>query len=193
MGRGVMIDAEDGIIAWRHTSSVHATSAISAGEIVELAARLLGLRAKGLGGTRWKRPEDPVNTGLEPDKSFYVGRNAELWLAAWRESRAAALAFEAATPPDLVVEVEATHFAAGRPRRYAALGVPEMWLADRGGEDRIEVEILDLQAPGGPRTSAESLALPGLKAASLPEALDLAERLRYDELEELLAAALEAG
>ena len=97
MGRGVMIDAEDGIIAWRNSSGAHATCADAADKTVKMAARLLGSRARPMRDLRWKRPEDPKNTGLEADASFYVWRNAELWLAALEEDRAAADAFEAAT------------------------------------------------------------------------------------------------
>ena len=38
MGRGVTIDAEDGIIAWRNSSGAHATCADAADKTVKMAA-----------------------------------------------------------------------------------------------------------------------------------------------------------
>ncbi|MCY4459076.1 MAG: Uma2 family endonuclease [Albidovulum sp.] len=192
MGRRVMIDAAKGIISWMSPSSAHATFADAADETVKAAGRQLGVRTRAMRDTRWKRPEDPENTGLEADASFYIGKNAESWYAARRRDGAAATeAFEASMPPDLAVEVEVTRFDGNKPGRYAALGVREMWrAASRDGGNRVEVEILDLRAPGGPRPAEESAALPGLKAALLPKAFDLAAGGRFEELEELLAAAL---
>ncbi len=192
MGRRVMIDAAKGIISWMSPSSAHETLADAADKTVERAARRSGGRARAMRGTRWKGPEDPRNTGLEADASFYIGANAERWYAALDEGGAAAAeAFEAATPPDLAVEVEVTRFDGDKPGRYAALGVREMWrAASRDDGNRVEVEILDLRSPGEPRSAPESAALPGLKAALLPEAFDLARRGRFEKLEELLAAAL---
>ena len=195
-GRRVLVDAAEGIILWMNPSGPHEDYADAAGKTVEAAARLLGETAKAKLGTRWKRSEDPKNAGLEADASFYIGANAEGWYAARRESRKAALAFEAATPPDLVVEVEVTNPADGKPELYAALGVPEMWRVDRKSPDRVDedevkVEILALQAPSNKhRIIKESLALPGLKAALLPEAFELVVGGRHEEFEKLLKAAL---
>ena len=190
-GRRVMIDAAEGIILWMNPSGPHEDYADAAGKTVEAAAQILGELAKAKLGTRWKRSEDPKNTGLEADASFYIGKNAERWRAARKAGAAALAAFEAATPPDLVIEVEVSKFAGGKPRRYAALGIPEMWRVDRRSEDRaVKVEILALQAPGGPRQADESLSLPGLKAALLPEAFELAVDVRHEDLKELLEAAL---
>ncbi|MDE0307005.1 MAG: Uma2 family endonuclease [Albidovulum sp.] len=192
LGRRVMIDAAGGIIGWMNPSGPHEDYADAADKTVERAARLLGKTAKAKRCTRWKRPDDPINTGLESDASFYVGVNAERWLAARRQGGAeAAASFEAANPPDLVAEIEVTHFNGDKPGRYAALGVPEMWLVSRKSLDRaVEVEILDLRTPDGPRPVAESPALPCLEAATLSEAFELAINVRYEELEELLAATL---
>lgn len=151
----------------------------------------LGGRIKAKRGTRWKRPEDPENTGLEADASFYIGANAERSYAAAEKGGKAAEVFEAATPPDLVIGVEATYADRDRPDRYAVLGVTEMWRASLSENGcRVEVEILDLQAPGGPRPVDTSLMLAGLGAAFLPEAIGMARLGRHDALEELLATAL---
>ena len=66
-----------------------------------------------------------------------------------------------------------------------------MWRVYRKSRGRVaDIEILDLRASGGPRPTEESLALPGLRAALLPEAFELAVSIRYEELEERLAEAL---
>ena len=176
-GRRVMIDAVEGIIVWMNPSGLHEDFTEAADETVKAAARFLGVRARAKRGTRWKRPESPKNTGLEADASFYVGMNAERWLAALDEGEEAAEEFEAAMPPDLVVEVEVTRFDGDKSSRYAALGVPEMWRVTWKSR-AVEVEVLDLLAPGGPRQVEVSLALPGLGAALLPEAFKLARSLR---------------
>jgi len=74
------------------------------------------------------------------------------------------------------LEADASFYVGANAERwYAALGVREMWrAASRDGGNRVEVGILDLRSPDGPRPAAESAALPGLKAALLPEAFDLA-------------------
>ncbi len=97
------------------------------------------------------------------------------------------MAFEANTPPDLVVEVEVTRFDEDKPRRYAELGVPEIWrvYGERESE-RFNVEILALQAEGGPIKLEESRVLPGLAALILPEALELGKLWKYKELKEWL-------
>ncbi|MDE0534356.1 MAG: Uma2 family endonuclease [Albidovulum sp.] len=192
MGRRVMIDAAKGIISWMSPSSAHATFADAADETVKATARHLGVQVKAMRDTRWKRPQDPENTGLEADASFYVGPNADRWYAErLRGGTAATEAFEAATPPDLVVEVEVTRFDDDKPARYEALGVREMWrVASRDAGNQVKVDILDMRAQGGPRQAAESTALPGLKAALLPEAFELAVSGRFDKLEVRLATAL---
>lgn len=195
-GRRVLVDAAEGIIHWMNPSGPHEDYADAAGKTIEAAARLLGETAKAKLGTRWKRSSDPQNVGLEADASFYIGANAERWYRARRESREAALVFEATTPPGLVVEIEVTNPADRKPELYAALGVPEMWLVDRKyptrvDEEEIKVEILALQAPSKKRRIVkESLALPGLKATLLPEAFELVVSGRYEELENFLKAAL---
>ena len=41
--------------------------------------RRLGIRAIGLGSTRWRLPGDPENTGAEPDACYYLGQTADRW------------------------------------------------------------------------------------------------------------------
>ncbi len=174
-GRRVMIDAAQGIICWMSPSSVHEDISRAADRVVEHAGTLSGKQVVIKGGTRWKRPGDPEGTGLEADAAFYVGGNADAWFAAAKDGDRAILDFESVTPPDLVVEVEVTNLDHGKPDRYAALGVREMWQVTRKISDTPPiVQILDLQAERGPTPTETSRLLPVLSRDRLSEALRIA-------------------
>jgi len=190
MGRRVMIDAKEGIISWMSPSSLHEIFGFSSDEIVKEAGLVLQKRVRGMRGTRWKKPDDPANVGLEADAAFYVGDNAVAWYAIDQEdSEEDVQTFEARTPPDLVVEVEVTHFDSKKPQRYSELGVREMWRVDaRKGRKQIQVEILDLQ--DAIRPMGESLVLDGLASSDLPKAYQLARRGNNVGLGDLLKEKL---
>ena len=191
LGRRVMIDAREGIITWMNPSGSHVGQASASDKVVPLAGALLKMRIKDMRDLRWKGTGGPGNVWLEADAAYYIGKNAAEWFAAREKSRKEALDFEARTPPDLVVEVEVTHFDENKPRRYAELGVPEMWRVYGEREsDRFNVEVLALQEVGGPKRLEESRVLPGLSAQILPEALELGELWKYKELKELLTENL---
>ncbi|MCY3675337.1 MAG: Uma2 family endonuclease [Paracoccaceae bacterium] len=191
LGRRVMIDARKGIITWMNPSGSHVGQASASDKVVPLAGALLKIRIKDMRDLRWKGTGGPGNVWLEADAAYYIRKNAEGWFAARDKGRKEALAFEARTPPDLVVEVEVTRFDEDKPRRYAELGVPEMWRVYGEREsDRFNVEILALQERGGPKAVEESRVLPGLPARILPEALELGELWKYRELKKLLAENL---
>ncbi len=191
MGRRVSIDALSGIVSWMSPSVSHEGMSRGADDVVVLAGRILGSDPQKLGGTRWKRPEDPSGTGHEPDASFYIGEKATAFRKAWGEDPGLGRAFAEATPPDLVVEIDDTHADPDKPAKYARLGIPEMWrgVIDRNG--RISsVDILDLQVSSGPTSVPASRVLPGLTASSLPEVCRLAFLDRRDDLESALRAEL---
>ena len=152
LGRRVVIDPVGGLIAWMHPAGPHEGYADAADKVVErVGRRLTGGFPKGMRGMRWRLPEDPPNTGLEADASFYTGEHADAWQRAFEEGSEAVARFELATPPDLVVEAEVTHLDHDKPARYARLGAPEMWqIRARTGEAAVIV-MLDLQAEGGPQ------------------------------------------
>ncbi len=192
VGRRVMIDAAQGIICWMSPSSVHEGIARAADRVVEIAGSLSGQLVVIRGSTRWKRPGDPEGTGLEADASFYLGGNAEAWYAAKKAGKQAVLDFESATPPDLVVEVEVTHLDQGKPARYAALGVREMWQAtEREGDTSPAIHFLDLQAEKGPTPMEASRLLPTLSRDRLSEALRIAETYPRMETENRLSDLLD--
>ncbi len=202
LGRRVVIDPVAGLIAWMSPSSAHEGYARAADKVAEGAGERLGLLVKALGGTRWRlRPDDPDNTGVEPDACFYVGASAEGWQAAFESGgQAAAEAIEAETPPDLVVEIEWTQIdrESGKAQRYAELGVREMWRAEKSSDrDSVTIQILDLQADGGLAPAKNGSPLfEGLDADRVERLLALAYRTRLREmeglLEELLSPPVEA-
>ncbi|MCY4302446.1 MAG: Uma2 family endonuclease [Aestuariivita sp.] len=176
IGRRVMIDAIDGIIVMMSPSSSHEVLGHSSDIIVMRAGNVLQKQVRCMRGTRWKRPEDSENVGLEADTAFYIGETATAWYTAFRNGgRKAAENFEARTPPDLVVEVEVTHFEKNKPDRYARLGVREMWRVDvRTEHDQPQIEILALQQPNSPKVVNTSSVLGKLPTSVLPHALWLA-------------------
>ena len=181
----VFIDSDAGLIVLLRPSSRHETHAWGAGQAVHHTARHAGMRAIALGATRWRRPDDPENTGAEPDACYYLGENAERWSRTRRKGEAELDAFEETTPPDLVIEVERSRGDADKPLFYRRLGVPEMWRIDISGNTR-EAVMLDLQAPGEPETMSASAVLPPAEPAFVLEAVELAVDGRLDELDALI-------
>ncbi|MDE2674036.1 MAG: Uma2 family endonuclease [Paracoccaceae bacterium] len=192
LGRRVMIDAREGIISWMSPSGTHEGLIESSDMTVKVAGAILDREVKAVRGIRWKRPGDPPNVGLEADASFYIGTNAERWLAVYREGGENAVQdFEAGTPPDLVIEVEIANSDDDKPDRYASLGVREMWrVHGKIGSDRYRVEILNLQEGNGPRPVESSIVLDGLEPGILPAAFRLARGNNYRGLQELLKEKL---
>ncbi len=189
IGRRVFIDAAHGLIALMSPSPEHEEYARGIDRTVQDLCRALGLRIATLGSTRWRRPEDPENSGAEPDACFYMGRAAERRELARRQGGEALAAFYRDTPPDLVIEVERSRGDADKPAFYRRLGAAEMWRLDIAG-NRREALMLDLQAAGGPETLAASRLLEPASPAFLLEALELAVENRLSELEAAIAGRI---
>ena len=133
IARRVFIDPASGLVALMSPSSKHERYAWATGRLMDAVARGAGLPVIALGATRWRRPEDPVNTGAEPDACYYLGRSADLWTGALRLGETELESFELRTPPDLVIEVERSRGDEDKPDFYRRLGVPEMWRLDIAG------------------------------------------------------------
>ena len=187
--RRVCLDPVGGLIVLMTPSRLHEELTTMLDHLVDIAAGTLGGAVKGLLASRLREPGAPPGTGLEPDCAFYVGGRARGYQAALAEGRAAADAFFAETPPDLVVEVEITSAARGKIARYADLGVRELWLfRPRDGEDNPEVDFLALRARAAPRRLAASDVLGGLTPADVREAVNGMRRsLTRDERTEAVA------
>jgi Uma2 family endonuclease len=69
-------------------------------------------------------------------------------------------------PPDVVIEVDITSSSTGRLPIYAELGVPEVWRCN--GHSLKFNELAD----GAYREITESIALPGIKPASIMQIVD---------------------
>ena len=97
--------------------------------------------------------------GLEADNSYWIASES---LARDREDHE----LRRGPPPDLAIEVEATHSALDRLSIYATLGVPEVW---RFSEGRGAFLLLQK----GSYVEGPSLSFPGLAAADLVNFLNI--------------------
>ncbi len=189
VGRRVWIDVARGIVSWMTPSYLHGKMGSAADDVVVSAGLGTGIRPEKLRDTRWKRPEDPPNAGLEPDASYYVGEQALAFRKAMDEGRSAEATFIQRCPPDLVVEINDTHADPDKPHGYARLGVGEMWLGEIDAEGILSVvRILDLRSGDVSKERLESFIFPGLSRDVLRKAFEFAYRGRMDELEELINA-----
>ncbi len=193
IARRVFIDPASGLVALMSPSSKHERYAWATGRLMDAMGRELDLSVIALGATRWRRPEDPENTGAEPDACYYLGRSAERWIEAYGRLKEAELeALERCMPPDLVIEVERSRGDEDKPDFHRRLGVPEMWRLDISG-NRREAVMLDLQAPDGPAQLRSSAVLPPAGPAFVLDALELAVAHRLAELDALVADLLAHG
>ncbi len=186
VGRRVFIDPVRGLIALMSPSPEHEEYTRGIDRTVQDMCRALKLRVVTLGSTRWRRPDDPENSGAEPDACFYLGASAERRDEARRKGSEALAAFYRRTPPDLVIEVERSRGDADKPAFYRRLGAAEMWRLDISGNIR-EAVMLDLQAPDGPEVLHASGVLAPATPAFVLDALELAVDNRLSELEAAIA------
>ena len=170
--RRVCLDPIGGLITLMAPSRLHEELAATVGDMVDIAASMLGGAVKALLTARLRAPGAPPGTGMEPDCAFYVGENARAYREALARGREAADAFFEKTAPDLVVEVELTNADRGKIERYASLGVRELWLLrHRGGDELPDAEFLALRPGASPRSLAASNVLGGLAPADVREAI----------------------
>ena len=192
VARRVFIDPATGVIALMSPSSTHEEYALATTRLVDALGDRLEVRSVALGATRWRRREDPENTGAEPDACYYLGQAAERRTEARRQGAKALEAFELDTPPDLVVEVERSRGDERKPDFYRRLGVPEMWRLDISGNTR-EALMIDLQAADGPAELSVSRVLGPATPAFVLEALELAVEGRRRDLDALVEAFVSDG
>lgn len=185
--RRVFIDPAAGSISFMTPSASHENRS-SSSDIVMMSLDRKGFAVRGMGSTRFRGPDDRE---AEPDACYYVGVKVERYLAAVEEGNEALDRFARETPPDLVLEVERSHADRGKSSFYRELGVAEMWRLDVSAGGRDDVAFLDLQAPGGPASTGSSIVLPGATPEFILEALGLAARRRYEDLDALLDRLLQ--
>lgn len=164
------IDFAQGIAVFMAPARNHETVGILAKELVEALCESQDIDVVGFGSTT-------VSAGVEagsadPDESFLVGERATRYLGIDQaQGWAAANTDLGDAPPDLVVEVEHTHYDPNKVNIYRAAGVKELWDLATGATGRSP-KITDLQAEGGPTPIETSRILPSIRADSLADAVD---------------------
>jgi Uma2 family endonuclease len=127
-------------------------------DMVKAFTEELGISQRSLGSTTWKRPE--FAKGLEADGCFFI-------LNHQRVCRRRHVDLAVDPPPDLAVETEISRSVVGRPRIYAALGVPEIWRWRKKG-----LTAYSLGADGKYVEREFSLNLPRLRVRDLEPFLE---------------------
>ena len=115
------------------------------------------LKLENRGSATWKRRS--LARGVEPDACYYV-QNAD------RIIGKRTIDLDADPPPDIVVEIDVTNESLSKCPIYAALSVPEIWRYDGRMAQFYEF------GADAYREVSESVSFPGLKPASLAEALE---------------------
>jgi Uma2 family endonuclease len=134
-------------------SAAHERIKTQIGQFIGLLTLELDIHRYSLGQTTWK--QEKLQKALEADESYYIRNEPRV-----RDQEEFDL--EVDPPPDLVVEVEVRRSATRRMRRYASLGVPEVWRFKRGVLRAYE------RTPKGEYAEREfSVNLPFLRVADL--------------------------
>ena len=185
--RRVSIDPVRGAAVMMAPSRLHERIAVRLDKVAEGlggGAQGGGLRVEQLRGTRWRDREGPRGAGAEADCAFYVGETAEAYIRAEASGDEQADAFTERHPPDLVVEINISHTDEGKPDWYRRLGVTELWAVAAGkSPDWLDVEFLDLQAPGGPVASRKSRVFPGAQPADVKDGLRMLQDVSAPAME----------
>ena len=135
-------------------------------EIVKLLASAAGLNWEDFGSATYRLGEKEV--GVEADKAFYLGTNADRMRGSVNIDLATQL------PPDLTIEVEVSHPADDALIVYGRIGVPEVWRFD---VKSWKCSFCHRNQEGTYDRSAQSRAMPFLKAADVEEQLRLADAM----------------
>jgi Uma2 family endonuclease len=154
-GQHVRITYDDGRVVLMSPSPIHELIKGLIGRLIETAAFTRNLAVQPLGSTTWKRKD--LSKALEADECYYVQNEARV-----RELTEFDLSRD--PPPDLAIEIEATHHPLDRTSIYAKLGVNEVLRHD--GE---RVEFLKLGPDGRYAPIGHSEAFPFLTPAIIDE------------------------
>ena len=112
----------DGGLTFLTLSRRHDWHAERLAELFKAVATGCGVFWEDSGSATYRR--EAKSAGLEGDKVFYVGANAERMLGPQN------IDLTAEPPPDVAIEVEVTHPADDAMIVYGRLGVPEVWRFD---------------------------------------------------------------
>ena len=162
--RRVALDPVRGLVMLMSPSGGHEGISGAMDDLVSCIATLKGIKMDKLRATRWRKENDPKNTGNEADCSFYFGQKAVECREAYARSEAEGDAYTFRVPPDLVVEVGLTHESKEKYLSYRDKGVVEFWQLNarprKQGRSTVTATFLDLQAQSGPMEIESSLNLP---------------------------------
>ena len=184
--RRVVLDPVRGLVMLMSPSGGHEITSRDLDRLISSVATLKGIKVEQLGATRWRGENDPKNTGLEADCSFYFGQKAVDCRQAYARSEAEGDAYTFQMSPDLVVEVGLTHESKEKQLSYRDKGVIEFWQLNfrrRSQRRIITATFLDLQAQPGPLEVDTSLNLPGLAPAHVIRFIQLRSGKSLDYLE----------
>lgn len=169
--RRVVLDPARGLVVLMSPSALHEIITGCLDKIMDVTVRELGADSVPLRSVRWRRPQDPQNSGAEPDCSYYLGDTALAYLGAVRQGEEQEQAFADTHAPDLVVEVGVTHVDRAKRLTYRDLGAREYWHVKPVPGTLPDIAFLDLQAPAEPAPIAVSRTVPGMTPDALAECL----------------------
>lgn len=172
-----LFDAAQGLIMLMAPSRSHEVTKTAAERVLDALCGAAGVGFESFGATRLCRPGDPPNTGPEPDAAFYIGAKAQAYAEAAQGPNpdSACDQFVMENPPDLVLEVEATHADEQKLAAYQRLGVAEVWRTQGTQSARnVCVGILKLTGSGYKNVSA-SPAL-GLHQTEIAQLINAPEK-----------------
>lgn len=130
--------------------------------LVELIANERGLDIEGAGSTTFRRAD--AARGFEPDACFYFVHAEHI-----RACTDIDLTVDPA--PELVVEIDITHFSLNKFPIFAALGVAEVWRHDGR---RLTISVLEGATY---REQPESRLLPGITSVQLTQLIQSSREL----------------
>jgi Uma2 family endonuclease len=160
-----LIYADGRLTLWT-ASRRHEWFAERLAELVKAIASTLGIDWDDSGSATYRHK--PKEVGVEGDKTFYLGANAERMRGP--------LNVDLATqpPPDLAIEVEVTNPADDALLVYGRLGVPEVWRFD---VDSRAFAFCLRQEDGSYAESARGRAFAALEATDVLGQMQLAEEI----------------
>jgi Uma2 family endonuclease len=144
-------------------------------ELIKAVAVGLGIRWEDAGTTTYRL--EHLGAGVEGDDAFYFGRHAELMKGPIDVD------LNSQPPPDLVIEVEATHSADDAVAAWIRLGVPEIW---RYQVRRKTIQFLTRGEREGYEAAPRSLAFPELEPADIVNQLRIADEMGASDWNEQL-------
>lgn len=163
---GLRITYVDGRITFVSPSLRHDRASRRLSDLIKAVAAGFGVRYEESGSATYRI--ENAGAGVEGDDAFYFGPHADTMRTLVEVD------LSAQPPPDLVLEVEATHPADDAVAAWGRIGVPEIW---RHNVRKGTIQFL-VRGEGGDYVAApRSLAFPVLGPADVTEQLRLADDL----------------